>query len=267
MEAMNIQAVYLNRHYIDQAGVSERSEKLGSQIDPEIIRNHDFKPSAVFFHSARWLTSLGRNPLQVVLIPAVLLIMVMFFMNPVTTGLFTGGFTLASFEMILILTAQIWFGYAFQLTALIILSSMTGLAIGAMVYPRPFRKNFYRYYFINQVFISFFTVGILWLILWAGAYKPSASLMHALLFSAMFFSSFLTGISFRFASELLPGSRGKVAPVTYSADLFGAAAGSFIITLLVFPLAGVRTTGLFIALLNVVGALRLIFRARNSVPL
>jgi predicted membrane-bound spermidine synthase len=59
----------------------------------------------------------------------------------------------------------------------------------------------------------------------------------------------------------------KTVSGNYSADLFGSAAGGLLVTFFLFPVSGIIFTGLFLGMLNLLGAFFLFSRHRNFVPL
>ena len=69
-----------------------------------------------------------------------------------------------------------------------------------------------------------------------------------------FIAAYLTGIQYRLASLLIKGTQLKIASSTYSADLLGSAVGAFLVAVFLFPLLGLVTTGIILAIINLISA-------------
>ncbi|MBU1207638.1 MAG: hypothetical protein KKH04_12020 [Proteobacteria bacterium] len=161
----------------------------------------------------------------------------------------TTGFFGTSFSILLILSFQTLYGYAYQWTGLFIAIFMAGLAGGswqmtrAVEKIRPLTQTLLR---IEILFIGFIILGLFLMVFF---YSPSghgylqAIRIGLLLLSGM--AGFLVGLEFPLASCLFSASRervGRAAGILYAADLGGAWAGSLFIGVLLIPVLGILPT-------------------------
>ena len=68
-----------------------------------------------------------------------------------------------------------------------------------------------------------------------------------------FLTAFVTGLQFNMACHLEHHHHESMAVNLYSIDLAGAASGTLIVSMVLFPLLGLQYTCLLIALLNLAG--------------
>ncbi|OFY97551.1 MAG: hypothetical protein A2491_07120 [Bacteroidetes bacterium RIFOXYC12_FULL_35_7] len=138
LDSFKIQTNYVNSYYIDEPGLIRKSEMIHSAIQKEAAINTDFKPIAYQKQINYWLSYFKNHAgllFAIAVILFVLLIWILIRMKSITLALFTTGFTGLSIEIILIMTFQIIYGYAFWMTGVIITAFMAGLAIGAWSAP------------------------------------------------------------------------------------------------------------------------------------
>ena len=162
----------------------------------------------------------------------------------------TSGFFGIAFSVLLILSFQTLYGYAYHWIGLLIAAFMTGLALGSWTMTRSLEKirNFFRTLVgVEILMVLFATMGI---ILLAFLYSPgwgqkilSGMRSAFLLLSGL--SGFLVGLEFPLSSNIF-SRRGegvtRTAGILYAADLLGAWAGSLLVGVLFIPVLGILRT-------------------------
>ena len=296
IDTRGIATVYVNRYYLDIRQLRERSMNLTSNMNfnirpgstnawpgstnsrqvlpslrgSEILTgwiNRDFYPVALFYQHVWWLGYFSFNPLAIMIVFLVILLIILGSLNANSAGLFTGGFTLASSEIILIFALQVIYGYVFQAIGVVIMVYMIGLAAGAGFGRVNFHRKHTISYFLLQISLAVYSVVLPWLIIWlSGAFFNDIIVQVTLAFFA-FVGAFIVGMEYRVSSVMTKLSPGKTVANNYAADLFGSAMGALVVTVLLLPLAGIIYTGIFLAGLNIISAVILIMRHRETVSL
>jgi spermidine synthase len=272
VRARGISTAYVNEYYIDPVQLKERSEDITGFINttpsgsPALsgLINRDFTPVAVWYQMSWWLSQFQINRSVILFVFIVVLLVLMITLNPLSAGLFAGGFTLASAEIILIFGMQIVCGYLFQAIGAIIMVFMLGLAVGSGIRYRPpwmCTLGFYRWLQLLLAFLAFMTPFV---ILWLGRSGTGDWLVN-LVFALLSFSlAFIVGLEYRMAALLSDRTAQKTVAGNYSAEMFGSAAGAFAVTLFLIPAIGMTNTGIFLAAMNLTTAGSLFLLRRKS---
>jgi len=156
---------------------------------------------------------------------------------------------LAGFEIIVLLILQLTAGNMYQLTGLIIAGLMTGLAIGSGVNLR----------ILNSLHLRIKTIVLVLFYLATGLLvnqiteMRSAFLVTILLVSITFIPSIITGHMFRVLT--LGPENNPDSSAVYSADLAGSALGFILISGLIIPTLGIRSSIFILAALVFTGFL------------
>ena len=132
MQQKNIAADFVNRYYIDDGMLSERSQTMKNGLMQGAALNEDFRPIAYYRHVEYWLSYFKTTFWIVPVVFSILLLPIMRKINTVNFGMLTGGFAASSAEVILLLAFQVIYGYAYQASGLILTMFMAGLAAGSM---------------------------------------------------------------------------------------------------------------------------------------
>jgi len=263
----NIPTVYVNGYYIDIRQLQERSSYVMKNISGDVDINHNFRPVAFFYQLNFWLSHFGNSSWILVILLFMTGLIILFTLNPISAGLFTGGFTGASMEVILVLAFQVMFGYIFQMVGVIIMLFMLGLAAGAGMTKRLFGNPQLKHYFMLQIILSIFSFLLPLFLLWISFFNLPDWMVHAEIWGMTFFVSFIVGMEYRLASYLSRNNLVKGIAGNYSAELFGSALGALLVTLFLIPLLGFIYTGIILALLNFFSAGILFIRRKIIVPL
>jgi spermidine synthase len=255
VNSRGIETVFVNSYYLDLQQMKERSAAVSATRTGSV--NTDFSPVAVWYQSSWWLSHFGVNPVLVLVVFLGLMILLILTLNPVSAGLFAGGFTLASTEMILVFGLQVLCGYLFLAVGALIMVFMLGLAAGAGL-PEKFgpgnTKVVYRRLQVALGLLALVTPFVL-----HGLSTDIAGdwLVDATVALLAFILAFIAGLEFRVAGHLSQKTLQKTVAGNYSAEMFGSAAGAFSVALFLIPAIGIAGTGILLALLNMATAISL----------
>ncbi|HNW49635.1 MAG TPA: hypothetical protein PKH79_01050 [Prolixibacteraceae bacterium] len=255
-----IETTYVNSGYIDDKLLAERGQLLVSQFDRKVKVNHDFQPYMFLRQINHWFNFVGGNYVMLVAIPLLLFLALFFWFNPVTTGLYTGGFTSASLEVALMLIYQVYFGSLYLASAMFFSLFMGGLVVGSQWKFRQGNEFSLKRYSLVQFVLALFAVllpGFVWLI---SKLSLPVFLLQLLFFIPVFLLAFAIGYEFNLASKLQPYGFSQTSGINYSADLVGSAFGAFLTAILLLPVCGLLFTCMAVAGLNLYSGLRVVFK-------
>ena len=267
IQQKRIATVYVNRYYLDAGQMKERSHYVTKNLTLPGPVNHDFHPYAMLYQISWWLTFFSFNPIIFLLIFVTILLILLMSLNSVSAGLFTGGFTLASTEIILILGLQVLSGFVFGMIGAIIMIFMLGLATGSGFGIRIFRAGTFNSYLSMQMILAVYSICLPFLILWLNNSLLGERGIQLILAVSAFLAAFVVGMEYRMASVLSKNSLRETVTRNYPADLFGSAIGAFSLACFLFPFFGILITGLFLASLNLLSAFFLLISRRKFVSL
>ncbi len=164
-----------------------------------------------------------------------------------------------SFQMILLFSFQVIYGYLFYKLGLLFTFFMLGLALSSYWVSSEMQKVKNSSYLLALVQTG---VCVFALILpaslegFSSANNHFVSLFGEIVYFplASFLSGFLGGLIFPLANKIYIAERkedaGRTAGLTYGLDLLGACFGAVLSAVFLIPILGVFKTCLFIALLN-----------------
>ena len=267
ISAKGITTSYVNKYYLDLSQMKERSAYMKANISPAAGINDDFRPLMFFAQMKYWMSYFNRHYITAILLLLIVFLVALFNLTPVNTGLFTGGFTAGAFQVLILLSLQIYCGYVFQLTGFIIMLFMLGLALGSQAGARRFRIDPFRIYLALQVSLAALSVLIPMALILVGRMGLPIWMAQAKVAGITLVLSFMVGMEYSIAFRLSQRNKALAVSKNYSADLFGSALGAFIVPVILFPLLGLMNTGYVLALLNTAGAAALFIRRRNFVSL
>jgi spermidine synthase len=252
--------VYVNQYYINDGLLKERSDNILASLDMKGGVNTDFRPVTYLQQSLLWLSYFKmdyRIPLMVII---VLLVMVIFFFSPVNLGMFAGGFSASSLEFLILIAFQVIYGYVYQMTGVIIMTFMAGLALGSLYMnrylPRNESTNFRRILFGLALFS--FLLPLLILVM-SSTWLPAVA-VHALFIILTLILSGLVGMLFAQASVIQKNNVSRTSSAIYSADLIGSAFGVLIVSAFLLPWLGITQVCFIIGCLNILSWIMLLVR-------
>ncbi|TAL68329.1 MAG: hypothetical protein EPN82_10905 [Bacteroidetes bacterium] len=271
IDSAAIDNIYVNKYYYDELSTKQRAENILKSISSKQKVNYDFHPIVYFQQIQYWLSYFKINHnilLGILIIP---FIFVLIKMKPLGIGLFVSGFTSIAAELIIIFAFQFIFGNVYYMISLIIISFMLGLASGVRIFKRT---NNLKKFIISQFFLCIYITLLphaLFLIRGISEYYVISVIIIILL---TIIGAAFVGIQFSFATgnsnkQLLIRkkkniSTSVIASEAYSADLFGSAFGSLLITTVFLPTFGLINLGFFIGVANLFSVLLVIVTTRNK---
>lgn len=254
IEEMNIENQYVNRYYLDDTLILNRSNFFMAQLDKNAGINRDFEPSAYFHQISSWLSYYKFNMWAFGGIVFLVMIIFMIRLNAVQVGMFAGGFAASSSEIILLIAFQIIYGYVYLMTGIIIAVFMGGLTLGAIIGRKIIKTPGPFSYSTNQLAIGLFALLLPLLINVAKPITGHQYIVHSLFLVLTLLISFLVGSLFSIASRIQKGNVSAVTASIYSSDLAGSAFGALIVSAFLIPLIGLAKVSITVGLFNILCA-------------
>jgi spermidine synthase len=262
-----IETKYVNEYYLDDDLIQERSRFITSHLSMNSGINQDLQPLGFFLQLRQWNAFFGDNFLIPVIGFLVLLIILGLTVNPVSFGLFSGGFTASSVEIILLLVLQISYGYVFQAFGVILAIFMAGLAAGSILQPRIIRKPALSHYLGIQISMAFFCLILPFVLLLIISTQGSRGVSLLTICMLTLIISFLTGMEFSVSTFFRSGKTLNAPARNYAADMLGSAIGVTVTAIFLIPLMGMVWTCVAVGFMNVLSASILRFRREKVVSL
>ena len=275
----NINARYVRDYYLFDKLSEERVKYANSVIsgkeDAEI--NTDFKPISYYYATVFWSTHFDvpviRRLLRSVsseniwIAAAFFCFFILFFSfllkkrrrkRAALLAVMTTGFAEINFQIAVILSFQVIYGYVFYKLGIIITSFMVGLALGGWIIARNMKsiKNDVRVFIWTQASICIYPLVLPLVFLWLS--RTESELISWMGANVVFpflpvIAGIIGGVQFPLANRIYLESEdemGRVAGLSYGLDLFGACIGAFIAAAFLIPVLGIFGTCLLVALIN-----------------
>jgi len=224
--------------------VRERLEKI-------TVINSDIRPVAYLYNLMLWAEVHGGRTLnyfldlkawKAIFLPvtvfSILAIILWRKRQAVYYSIFTTGYSVMSFSLIIILTYQASFGYVYEMIGLLTSIFMIGMAFGA--------------YAINGVklplrWLRLFEIAAIILFISAPVFLKQEILFYML----SLLCGFIGGVQFAAANLCIKElEAARVAGRLYALDLGGSFLGAFLTSIFMMPLLGVQNTLLFLVLIK-----------------
>ncbi len=261
--ARGIQNTYVNRFYLDDTILAQRSSILMARMLPERGINEDFSPLAYYRQLLYWLSYFRFQPYAIGIAFLVMLGVLAYRLTAVSFGIFTAGFAASSIEFLLLFSFQVLLGYLYQFIGLLIAVFMAGLAAGAWFAYRKFGVATVRRFVVIQVLIAVLAMLLPWLMAWMRDVNLGPWFMQTMILALAALTAALVGMQFAQATPLLKGSVIHVASELYGFDLIGSALGAFLTAIFLLPLFGLANVSYMVAGLCLVSAVIGIFRSKK----
>jgi spermidine synthase len=257
-----IPTVYTNPYYLDDELLRERSDFIMGHLPLKNLVNYDFSPVTYFYQLQFWTSYFKTDYLILFSLLLIILAFILFTVNSISVGLFTGGFTASSVGIMIILAFQVFYGYVFRMAGIMIMLFMAGLALGSFLRRKIIREATITRYILVQASIGLF--AFVFPLILIGLHQAGLTDLfnYAIMGLLTIVVSFLTGMEYSVASFLQVLDISRVASKNYSADLFGSALGAFVTSVLLLPLAGIIYTSLLLVLLNFISIMILLMRKK-----
>jgi len=260
----NISTSYVNGWYLDTRQLEERSAYLQKNMEKKGALNHDFRPVTHFYQGQLWLSYFDHNLWILGLIISGIILMAVFTLNPVNAGLFSGGFTAASSEILILVALQVTYGYVFQMVGVVIMLFMLGLALGSMLSGKIFPAPRAKHYLLLQILLAVYSIVLPFGLIWLSTGHLPEWFIQVKLASATLFVAMLAGLEYGVASCISAKGTAERIALNYSADLIGSAIGAFVVSVFLFPLFGIIWTGIGLAMMNILSGLIFMFRFKKT---
>ncbi|WP_456443614.1 fused MFS/spermidine synthase [Caldithrix abyssi] len=237
--------------------------------------NSDYRPLAYYFDTILWAGKTSRilsgfltrmfsvsfdGFLLIFFSPIFLGLGLSFFLRKrplqslaATSGIFSIGFSVISLELLILLAFQVAHGYLYQQVAIFIALFMGGMAMGSYFSIR-YSSTIYE---SLQKLAIFVLAGVSLLSFLIGALLPFIGAMshsQATFYFLAVVSGFSGGFSFPLFNRLYLSHKKDTSKsgIIYAWDLVGSLAGSILCSIILIPIYGLKLTGVFLGILNLV---------------
>ncbi len=255
IDERKIPAVYVNKYYFDDELLAQRSSYVRSMIDSTAVLNRDFAPIAYYRQVVYWLSQFETDYWIALGLGAVVLAILVLRLNPISVGMFTGGFAAAGVEFLLLISFQIIYGYVYLGVGVIIAVFMAGLAAGAWIWPRAASSTTLRQYVLLQLAVAAYAAALPFALEAMQRAALDVVLVYVLFFLLTVLIAFIIGAEFSVATRLRKGVVQAVAAELYGVDLIGSSIGALVVAAILVPVIGILRAGASIALLSIISAL------------
>ena len=280
LKRRGIDALYVRDYYLfdklSEGRVKYLEDSMEAASDVEI--NTDFKPISYYYATVFWGTQFDvpvmRKLMKLVGPENIWLVFVTFCFIILLFGLvvrkrrtkriallavMTTGFAEINFQIAVILSFQVIYGFVFYKLGIIITSFMIGLAIGGWLIARYMDriKNDIKLFSWVQLSICLYPMVLPVIFLWLSLTESNTvSWMGSnIIFPFLpIVAGVIGGIQFPLANKIYledSDGVGRSAALSYGLDLFGACVGSFLAAAFLVPVLGVFGACLLVAMINV----------------
>lgn len=278
IEARGVKTQYVDQYSIPYKISADRIAYIDSVFQEEGRINTDSNPIAYFYDIVLWSThfntvykkvieTLLRMDLRILwLIPlAVFGVGVIFFRTkaslPIAFSIFSTGFSEIVFQLIVIISFQTLYGYAYYRIGLIIASFMLGLVGGSVfIGKRPgAQSSCMSMYCKTQLGIAIYPLILIGAYSFFHRHAGSLGVQNVLSLVYTFLplmAGFMGGIQYPLAAKIISSRKStrksvsQIAGFLYAADVWGASFGAIISAAFLIPLMGIHAMAVFISLLN-----------------
>jgi spermidine synthase len=251
IEIKKIPTTYVNKYYLDDAMLRERSAELLRQCTPTAVLNEDFKPAAYLLQGKFWSSQFEYSGWIFGAVALAVVSIVFRRINTINAGLFTAGFTISSVEVIVLIAFQIVYGYVYAVLGILIACFMAGLAAGAYLRPRLFSVVRIRHYAGSQIALALFVALLPVVLALTMRWRDSAAVVQLMFYIVSFIMAAVAGVEFSMASVLRTGETSSIVSELYGVDLIGSAIGAIVTAAFLIPLVGVLNSALIISVMNI----------------
>lgn len=222
---------------------------LNSFPEVKVEVNRNLFPVAYFAAIHSWLAEVGANSHLFWLLPLIIVLLAFIFMPIRAFGMFAVGYTASSFEFLLLMAFQVFFGYLYLATGFIIMLFMAGLSFGAYY---GYRKSYKpERLLMRLIFTLIFSLMIVW-----GLDRLEVGNLSAIVLGVvLLILSIYVGLLFSAITQDSYKHRIRVG-VIYGADMLGSALGALLTAVYVLPGIGFYYTLLGLVVLNGVAWVR-----------
>jgi spermidine synthase len=243
IEARGVTTTYVNRFYLDDRMLEQRSAEITRSLAAGAPVNTDLEPISYYRQLDYWLSYFGAVPEVWMLLVVAAIALLLWRFSAVGMGIFVGGFVGVSLEILLLLVVQILSGSLYYMTGIVITAFMAGLAAGSWAARRYLPRAGMRTFAGLQLGVALACILLPTLFEVLLKTDASAAAVQILCSSLAFSFALLFGAEFAVAASVRGGSPGSMASELYGLDLAGSALGALMISVYAIPLFGVSTVG------------------------
>ena len=245
--ARGIENTYVNKFYVDDTVLAQRSATMHRNLFVGEGVNEDFRPLAYYRQLLYWLSYFRFQPTALGLFFLVVLIILAYRLTAISFGILVAGFAASSIEFLLLISFQVLLGYVYQFVGLLIAIFMAGLAAGAWYAYRRFGVATVRRFVVIQILIAIFALMLPWLMTWMRNANLGPWVVQPVILALAALTAALVGMQFAQATPLLSGSVIHVASELYGFDLVGSALGAFLTATYLLPQFGLANVAYMVA--------------------
>lgn len=280
LKERNIKTDFVNEHYLFSKLSKERLDYMKNTLQKHADekKNFDFTPISYYYDMILWSTYFGswlRKIPQFLNQKIIWGVFILLYALILITGwlskesrrgrlrstlmaIGTTGFSEIVFEIVVILSFQIIYGYLYYKIGLILTSFMIGLFLGSIYITKrldEIRDHFGVFKKI-QISVTLYPLLLPFIFLFI---TRSDSLKISWLGANIIFpfmpiiAGFIGGLQFPLGNKIYLSNEslaGKVGGLTYGIDLIGASLGAAIVSAFLIPIIGIFQTCIAVGLLN-----------------
>ena len=228
--------------------------------------NRDFSP-VLYLHQLRhWMS---RFPVRYGLLVgglAVVLLMYLLWIRPVTFAIFTTGFAASSLQIVLLVGFQILHGLVYHKIGIVVTMFMLGLAGGSLLVARVLTRWGRRHLIGLELAVGVFAALLPLVLIALGRLGPRWETISAEIVLPMLtlLLAVLVGMEVPLAARVDFRGAAATAGRMFLADLIGACLGAMLVSAVLIPLVSLSGVCFLTAGLNLVGGLVLICTRRGA---
>jgi len=279
-----VSTAYVREYYLFDKLSPERVGYVRDALDSaaDVPLNNNFKPIAYYYATLFWGSHFGApfvrraaallTPENIWIAAVLFCLLLLAVFVPARRrrrervsmlAVATTGFAEIIFQIAVIFSFQVIYGYIFYKIGVIVTSFMAGLALGGWIAARSMgrMKDPVKPFAWTQAAICLYPLLLPPLFMWLAGTKSAASAWmgaNILLPFIPVVAGLIGGIQFPLANRIyLEGEKppcetvGRTAGFCYGLDLVGACAGSFLAVAFLVPILGIPQVCLLAALINV----------------
>lgn len=253
IEDRKIQTEYVNKFYLDDRDIQNRSAYILRLLENSSKINSDFFPVCYYKQIIFQLSQFHSSYFVMITSFLLILIFSLYKLNTVTWAVFVAGFTVSSIEVMVLFSFQIFFGYIYFAAGIFFAIFMSGLFVATIrTFQNAIKKGSFHLFIFQSSLGLLALVFLVFILIFKEHYHEL--LIKLLCGFIVFLSGFLMGELFSSATRLQKQTIAEISAGTYSFDLIGSALGALLIASVLIPLIGFTGIALSLFLLNLITA-------------
>ncbi len=256
----DIATSYVHPDYLDASHLLFDSDQLSMRVQQEKAEiNTDLMPRLFFAALSNLESRTGKHSMSITgLLSALIFLLLLFSYSRKKRAMYISGFTGAGIQIVLIMVVQSFYGFAYMVAPMMITLFMAGIVAGTYTFRKLSHKSDKEKLPALLLIMALLSLAAS-LLLGRNVLFDTRWLGQVILGILNFIPGVVVGSVYTSGVEdkdSTPGTRGAL----YSADLTGAALGTFIPALFLLPLFGVRNTFILFFGINLLAGLSLVVR-------